>query len=303
MAQDLWGKEIVNSGDFHVYHDESETKPNKEWFLIGLLFVPSAKLREVGEVLKQCREKEKYYGEVHYSELPKSFSGEWGGKARLAEKWLCLYKNGLFQYANFSCLVINRNSPSYNHHRFSQEFHAYNRFTAMALKAGIAWHLTQAGYDRVQLIPVSDGKDRRSRPDQGLVDNFEDYVPMRVELDNWLSREVLRKNYPKVMMSRIKTLSSKENDLLQLTDLLLGAFQCALVCASGRQTKLKFANMIAEWYEDSCKKPWEQRFKMHRKFSAWGFPDIDGKPYKDIKLKIFEKADKKQLELDFEQTK
>lgn len=300
MTYDLWGREIINGGDFHVYHDESETKPNREWFLIGLLFVPSEKVQKVEEVLKQCRDQERYYGEIHYSELPKSFSGKWGGKARLAEKWLCLYKSGLFQIANFSCLAINRNSPRFDHHRFSQDFHAYNRFTAMALKAGIAWHLTQAGYERVRLTAISDGKDRRSCPDQGIVDNFEDYVPERVELDNWLSREVHRKDYPIVTMSRIKVLSSKENDLLQLTDLILGAFQCALVCSSGRPTKLKLATMVADWYEDSCKKPWEQHLVMHRKFSAWGFPDIAGKPYKEMKLKIFETIEKRQLELSFE---
>jgi len=35
---------------------------------------------------------------------------------------------------------VDRQSPRYENKRFTKDFHAYSRFTAMALKAGVAWH-------------------------------------------------------------------------------------------------------------------------------------------------------------------
>lgn len=300
MSTDLWGNQINLRCCYHVYHDESEPKPNKGWFLIGLLFVPAEELSRIERVLNWHREREKYFGEVHFSELPGKFCGEWGGKARLSKRWLQAYQDGLFSIAKFSCLAINRNSVRYDRSRFKHDFHAYNRFTAMAIKAGVAWHLSRCGYSEIDLALISDGKDRRSNPDKALIDNFVDYVPERVELDNWLTREIQGKDYPSIGMMKVQTPASKDSDLLQLTDLLLGAFQCALVSSSKKLTKMTLGLMVADWCEDICRKPWEQKYKMHRKFNVWGFPDDNGRPFKLIRLRIRDLEDAMQPRLVFE---
>jgi len=110
------------------------------------------------------------------------------------------------------------------------------------------------------------------------VDNFEAYIPYRVELDNWLAQQDSPR-YPTVSMKPIQILSSQQSDLLQLTDLLLGATQAALVGLSNRPVKQELGRMVVSWYRDLQKPPWQQQYGMHRKFNLWGFPDEQGRPF------------------------
>jgi hypothetical protein len=168
--------------------------------------------------------------------------------------------------------------------RFSEDYHIYNRFTAMAIKAGISWMLIPYGFDHITIDLVSDGKDRKSRPDQGLVDNFDTYIPYRVELDSMISRMSQNHLFPTVKINKTSIVSSKEDDLLQLTDILLGALQSAMVQSSTRPTKQYLASRVAAWYQDLQKPYREQIYRMHRKFNLWGFPDDKGKPFNRFSL-------------------
>lgn len=187
------------------------------------------------------------------------------------------YQNALCEMAFFSALAVYRGSPAFEHHRFCRDYHAYNRFTAMALKAGIAWHLGPKNYDRLNLTFVSDAKDRSTRPDRGDVDNFEDYIPYRAEMDAFLSR-VKGKKSPYVQV-RLELRDSAIDDLLQLADLLLGATQEALVAGSTRETKQELGKMVLRWYRDLKQEPWRQEYQLLRKFNLWAFPDENGRPY------------------------
>lgn len=219
MERELCGNHVFRQAEYIVFHDESI--PNKRWLLIGLSFVDAGIACHVRQVLHQAREKEGYYGEIHFCKLPGSFGGDFGGKARVARRWMKVYQNGLVDMAFFSCLAVDRHSRAYDHRRFTRDFHAYNRFTAMALKAGIAWHLRPLNLDALTIHFVSDAKDRVSRPGHEMVDNFEAYLPYRAELDSFLAQAGGR-SYPQVTM-RLELCDSSKEDLLQLTDLLLGA--------------------------------------------------------------------------------
>lgn len=275
MQHDLWGNSAIKQGAYLVYHDESESMPDKRWLLIGLLFVPAHRKDEIINALDWHRKQESYLGEIHFSKLPKSFGGEYGGKARVAQRWLRAYEKGVSESAFFSALAVDRNSSRFERNRFPKDFHAYNRFTAMVLKSGIAWHLGSFEYDEVEITFVSDAKNRVSRPDNGMIDNFEDYIPYRAKMDEILS-SVHGKRYPTVRMNPIVFAESRSDDLLQLTDLLLGACQETLAAHSFRQTKRELGRMISRWCQDLTKKPWEQEFKLHRKFSFQVFPDHNG---------------------------
>lgn len=275
MSQDLWGNLAKVTGSYFVYHDES--LPNKQWLLIGLLFISTNHLESVLKSLMYFRDLENYYGEIHFSALAKSFNGEFGSKARVARHWIDCYQRGLYREVHCSILAVDKHSPAFEHHRFSRDFHSYNRFTAMALKAGIAWHLGPYGYDEIEISFISDNKDRTSRPDKGIIDNFNDYIPYRAELDCMIAREECKK-YPKVQMT-LELRDSDEDDILQLIDLILGATQQALVAGSNSPTKCELGEFICNWCHDLSKVPWEQEIGLHRKFSFWAFPDGEGKPY------------------------
>lgn len=281
----FWGLTTKRVGKFLVFHDESEPKANKGWLLIGLLFVNSQILSSVTERLRYHRIKENYWNEIHFCELPKSFEGEFSAKARVAKQWLHAYQDGLFNDALFSCLAVNRASPKFDHGRFREHYHAYNRFTAMAIKAGISFLLAPLNYDEIEITIISDGKNRKTKPEQNVVDNFEDYIPYRVELDNELSRWNVR-SLPKVRVKPILVANSNQCDLLQLTDLLLGATQAALTGIAQRPTKRKLGQMVSQWYQDLQKPPWEQTYKMYRKLNLWGFPDNKGAPFNKFQFQL-----------------
>jgi len=286
IQKNLFSYSAQKSAHYFVFHDESEPTSNKGWLLIGLLFVKEESKSSVESVLKQHRRFENYDGEIHFCELPKSFEGDFGAKARVARRWMKAYQNGMSQDALFTCLAVNRASPKFEHKRFKEDFHAYNRFTAMAIKAGVLWLLQPYGYDIIELTLVSDGKDRKSRPEQGIVDNFESYLPYRVELDNMMAQSGGRRHHPTVKMRPIQVIASNQSDLLQLTDLLLGGLQTAIVGVSNRPTKRELARMVSSWHHDVQCHPRKQRYKMQRKFNVWGFPDEQGKPFNKFSMKI-----------------
>jgi len=296
-SQFLFKNFACNNGNYLIFHDESEPKPNRGWLLIGLLFVAADKEKDVLHVLQRARQKEAYNGEIHFCELPKSFDGKYGAKARVAQRWLEAYENDLYESAMFSCLAVNRASPSFNYSHFSQNYHIYNRFTAMAIKAGIAWLLQPKNHNLITLTVISDEKNRKSRPEQGIIDNFEEYIPQKVEFENWLEREIKGKPYPKVTMKPIRPLQSHEHDLLQLTDLLLGAIQCALTGTAIRETKRKLASRVLSWINDLEKEPWKQTYRMHRRFNVWGFPNEDRQPFNKLPWKMNIKEEYGQLPL------
>ncbi len=280
---DLWDQPVHREEEWCVFHDESI--PNKRWLLIGLLFVREKDVEEAKRVLRQARQNENYEGEIHFSALPKSFGGQYGAKARVARSWLEAYQDHLCERVFFSCLAVDRHSPKYKSEHFPKDFHAYNRFTAMALKAGIAWHLVPRNLNCVVIHFVSDKKDRQTRPDEGWQDNFEQYLPYRAGRDVF-SAQVEGRNYPLVKKFRVELRDSKSEDLLQLTDLLLGAMQEALVSGSSRATKQELGKMVLRWCEDIRKKPREQQYALHRKFNVWAFPDEQGRPYNNVRFAL-----------------
>lgn len=288
---DLFGQSVRKQASFLVYHDESEPQANKGWLLIGLLFVNQSALLRVEQGLDYHRRQENYTGEIHFCKLPKSFGGEFGAKARVAKRWMKAYQDGLCQDAFFTCLAVNRASPKFDRKRFTQDYHAYNRFTAMAIKAGISYLLAPLGYDEIELTVISDGKDRKSRPEQNLEDNFQQYLPYRVELDNVLLQLQNNRPYPVVRMKPVQTVDSATHDVLQLTDILLGSTQAALVGLSNRPVKQELGRMVVSWYQDLQKPPWQQQYKMHRKFNIWGFPDENGQPFNRFTMKLAQSSD------------
>lgn len=67
----MLGQPVIRHGHYFVFHDESI--PNKRWLLMGLSFVKREDIECVKDVLRVTRQRENYFGEIHFSELPKSF--------------------------------------------------------------------------------------------------------------------------------------------------------------------------------------------------------------------------------------
>lgn len=155
---------------FNIYHDESGNyvpAGGDRWLFHGVLFVPVDKQSEAFAALQQVRQDTEYYEEVHYTKIRGHPAGP---KARCAKGWLNLYARHLSDFCFFHCLAIDTCSPSFEHGRFGEPHHAYNRFARMAIEGAIAWGLKT--YERVALRFHSDAKFRQEG------DNFATYIPV-----------------------------------------------------------------------------------------------------------------------------
>ena len=301
MSLDLFSKPIENL-NISVFHDESGSFSHGKWSLTGLFWIKDDFIDEINQDLKNIRKEEEYEGEIHFCKLAKFFQGQFGAKARVAKKWFSFWENKWIRKSWFNVFAINRICPEYDHSRFDKKFHAYNRFTAMALKGGLAWYFNNE--NAINLKIYSDEKARRPEGllgDGFTTDNFEIYLESKLNtFSKYKGPKVCLKNQIECLSCAKKGPFSPQEEILQLTDLLLGSVQIAINPKSNRETKCWFGKQMAKIMEDTKLKPWKQKYRLHRRFSVNYFPNKNGRIYKNEKIEI--NKNKNQLTLDFNTT-
>jgi len=254
--------------------------------------------------LLNIRRKYGYWGEIHFHELPGSFNGQYATDAKVAREWFELYIGKLCDSLWFDARAVDTHHPKYDASRFGQHFHAYNRFTVIALHGGVKWHFRNTRKFCLKLY--SDDKDRRP---EGIIgngmdtDNFEEYVPRQLQCDLLSDNEA-----PEVVVGKVQPISvpknrmedsiTPEEEMIQLCDLLLGAVSSAIRMKSGKKTKTWFGKRISSLILDTRKKPWEQLMRLHRRFSVSYFPSSEGSFYSEGELKSAESPNQLRLPLN-----
>ncbi|MBN2503330.1 MAG: hypothetical protein JXB38_21320 [Anaerolineales bacterium] len=128
-------KTLVN-----LYQDRSGSYGNDQWLVWGNLFVLQKKTLALFDQLQQAREKHQYLGELHFTDLPRTWAEPGGKKPKTTYDWLEVCRiNFLSDNFYFNVLAVDTHSPQFNHDAFSKPFHAYNRFSRMAITSGIVW--------------------------------------------------------------------------------------------------------------------------------------------------------------------
>lgn len=282
--------------EYSVFHDESGDYGHGNWVFTGLFWIKNDKIDEITSDLLMAREKEDYFGEIHFKQFPKKFEGKYGSKARVGKDWFNIWLRKWADKTFFNVLSIDRKSLRYEHDRFSKDFHAYNRFVGMSILGGITWFFDK--FQKIELDMYSDGKDRRPEglePDGISTDNFEEYVKKRVFVDTDLRNKCSNLN-----LRDVECLScgksgpySPQEELLQLTDLLLGAVSTAIEPKSKKETRKWFAKKVAKLMKDVRLEPWNQSFGLHKKFSVSYFPNNKSKVYTSGPIGILEQETKK----------
>jgi hypothetical protein len=268
---------------FIVYHDESGNYVpggSDRWICHGILFVPEERQGEVYNALQKARRDTGYFEEIHYAKLRGHPTGP---KARCAQSWLNLYVSLLSEFCFYHCLAVDTHSPAFDHQRFSEPHHAYNRFARMAVEGAIAWNLK--AYRRVALRFYSDAKFRQEG------DNFATYLP--TETCKSIAEKHSKKPgaYPEIRLLHPEVVAVDSNpcdiepslreacELIQLVDLITSKVPQALTGRFGQQAKIALAEMIAHWIEDTRKPPWLQTEELYRRFSVSCFADSKGQFY------------------------
>jgi len=279
--------DVFDDRRINIYHDESEIK-KRGYLLIGLVYVPQHKVDRVCRSLQRIRDRYGYYGEIHFRKLngkpnhPKSL------KEKVAIEWMDTYVDTLYRHVNFSTLIVDQKSPSFMRERFKQDFHIYNRFTALAIKAGIKKFYST--YPEVTLKIYSDKKDRKTSPTGELFDNFDKYVPFRVLMDFLHGNSHKSNTAPHIHFDKPPLVlidsaeKSPHGELIQLTDLLLGSLK-QVIEPSKKPTKLELGKkMFRILYEDEELSPnWKY---VKTRVQVWRFPNEEGKPTNDFPVGI-----------------
>ncbi len=282
--------------NLEVYHDESYRENNK-WFIIGLLWISSQHEQKIIGNLQQARERNNYFGEIHYRTLT-----DHSPKRNTAVEWFQIVADNLKRYLWFYLLAINRSHPKYELERFGCHFHEYNRFTSIALFSSFRWFFPRNL--PADIMFYSDSKTRRPGGDEigdGIAsDNFEEYLCKRFALDiskiqertdtsffrnSWQENGKCSKGYPLKGVRIVETKNeptkerSAEEELVQVCDLLLGSFGSVMIGSPPSRSKKakQYMYMKAKrLVEDIEKKPWKQRYHLYKRLWVGCFPDQQG---------------------------
>ena len=274
------GLSYIPKYDYDVYHDISGKFGNKEWCIVGMLWVPTLVKPQLVDKLYLARKEEQYWRNVHYRELPVSFDGYIGAKARVARKWFNIYQqfSGSIRFAAYA---INRASLLYDPMRYSRRFQEQNYWSLRTFVWGCSDFISKASIVRVtshvESRPIAPAK-----RDGIHGDNFPEYFtgwgPVRAPIQLYEPLRVL--SVPRVYKNH-DIVQIQDIELIQLCDLLTGATRNAICAASHIKTKSYFAIEMAKlMLESRTSKQLAQYPKV------WYFPNRKGQTYKNGPLLI-----------------
>ena len=265
--------------DYDIYHDISGKFGNKEWCVVGTLWVPTLVKPQLVRRLYQAREKEQYWGNVHYRELPVSFDDYIGAKARVAREWFDIYRkfSGPIRFAAYA---INRASPLYDPMRYSRHFQEQNFWSLRTFLWGYSDFTSKDSIVRVtshvESRPIAPAK-----RDGIHGDNFPEYFsrwgPVRaakIQLYEPLRVLSISREYK----NRVVLVDA---ELIQLCDLLTGATRNAICAASHIKTKSYFAVEMAKLMLES-----RTSKRLAQYLKVWYFPNWKGQTYKNGPLLV-----------------
>jgi hypothetical protein len=280
--------------DVVVFHDESGDFGHGEWAFIGLLWVPHAELGALAAEMAALRGG--HGGEIHFYRFPRNFGGAYGVTARIAQAWFERWLADWSRRTWFSALAVNRRHLKYDHARFGRPEQAYNHFSALALTSGLK-ALFKA-HDAVTLTVYSDERWGRVHTlAEGVAGRAAFVAALRDALAGAGTADEERAG-PRITPPDVPVhcLSSHadegpfsaEQELLQLTDLLLGAVSTAIAPQSRAATKLWFAREIARVMADVRLAPGPKSFGLHGRFLVSYFPNYAGRLYNDGPIQVWD---------------
>lgn len=259
-----------------VFHDESGDFGHDDWVFLGLLWVRREDIAALASELRALRDG--FGGEIHFYRFPRNFGGEYGAAACTARMWFERWRDdwGLRTWCNV--LAVNRRHALYDGVRFGRPERAYLHFTALALRAGLAAFLRDQ-----PAAPLTIWSDERSGRASG-VDASPGADAFAAALRQALAADAATGPAIDLDDSRVHTLSGEragpaftpEQELLQLTDLLLGAVGTAIEPRATAATKRHFARELAPIMEDVRVAPRPRSFGLHGRFLVSYFPGSDG---------------------------
>jgi hypothetical protein len=260
----------------NAYMDSSGDVSSDRWLVFGILLVSQSKQNLIVQSLYEIRAVHDYGGEIHYSELPARFEGQWNAKARIAWDWLKAFGRRYLGACWFQVLAVDTHSLGNYRETFHRDHFAYNRFARMAFDCAIPWFLKS--HTKVRLRMFLDNWAERNDP----TDNIKMYLPWQTQQSIQKRRQRKPNRYPELTCEcpavaiesdprQVPRDLRDECELIQLTDTVLGSVANAIRGAAGRPTKVRLSYIVSNWMRDTRRLPWEQKRGLHRLFQVTYF--------------------------------
>lgn len=254
----------------HVYVDESKPDPSyhqhrQSWLYLGVLAIPTRRLRDAADLLEADRLAVGYTGELHFSRISQSH------KEDLANRWLdhVLYgENRMFYFAVLGIHLNNLCSSAFGDSRRSQVRRIYERFFRTAVGGALQGFFPQE--------VVIDGLFH----DKGDMEHD--------ELFDWHSAWRLGRDYPgvSVRLDRLsfidsdhrqaKTSERSHSHFIQLADLVLGAVRQCMDATSVKDPKVRLGKralpLVRRMTDPAHRSNPNSRYDHFRRFNIAFFP-------------------------------
>lgn len=263
-----------------VYQDESGDFGHGDWAFIGLLWVPRDRIEPLVGALREARAG--FAGEVHFYRFARNFQGEYGAGARTGRAWLERWLAEWRHETWLTALAVNRRHALYPSARFHGSEDAYNHFTAEALARGLAWHF--AGAKTVALdvcsdarsLPASDGQRSSGEPSR-FIEALRERMAASGQPSGTGPTVIWEQPPARFAGERIGDRPfSADEELLQLTDLLLGAVATAIAPRSRTAAKLHLAREMARLMDELRRPPRDETVSLRRRVRILYYPNADG---------------------------
>lgn len=180
-----------------VYQDESGEPGKKKFFIIGVLVLNERTRQDVLNTVSNVRSKHNFYEEIHFKVI--------------SSRRFPVYKDLMTSISilpiHFSAMIIDNAVLDLSYFS-NKRYIAYNRFAYLAI-----YHNIKSRIGNVYVYT-----DDRSRIKE---DNFLDYLKNQLEFDALMYNR-------KYTVKTVEPRDSKQEELLQVTDLYLGAVNAAL---------------------------------------------------------------------------
>ena len=210
-------------------------------------------------------------------------------RALATARWLDLWFEDLSYDCPYKCLVIDRNSRSFNAGKYPRHHDLYNHAAGMALTGAVAWSL--GDFDRVQLAIYSE--ERTLAHDDPFCTLLPRYLVSRVAKKRYQGNvrypSLVQPMSPVTMIpgdpARAEAEVAQHCEFLQLTDAITGAVAQVVNASASTEVKLDLAALVGEWIQDTRQPPWLQSKDLHQRFSVSCYPGPSGEFF-DVPLRI-----------------
>ncbi len=209
--------------NYELYSDESGRESGP--FLIGGVIVTERGSGRLATKLAALRSEKKLSGEMRWTKVSAAFLGAY-------KEWLEVFFSD--PHARFACLIIDKGSPEWK--EFYREKHEYD-------------HALLSAYYQFMLVAFGGLGNKRwtVRHDAGLFRDEEAFQRLRHRFNSVYRRAFGPKSPLKVRF--MQTRDSKDEDMIQLADVILGAVSCRVVgCAPESEAR----RQLLEFFGERC---------------------------------------------------